>query len=136
MIHIAVALFQTCLILAVLLGYFFSQYKHDVGDGAFLNPVTLAVIGALELGVLFLSARYFQREELDLKRDLLELIHPWRGRYGVMARLRKTRGNIGEGKRSSTYYCLVLERMGPDDDLDTASLSTFADIESDEESRA
>lgn len=129
--------------MVIVIGFFLSRYLVSNGRLTFFNPITLVVLGSLELGVLSQCGRFFQREESTLKKDLLDLFHPWRQEYGVIAKVRKTRGQIadiareGEKKRSSNYYCLVLEKRGPDDDIDTVGLSTseITDIESDVESQ-
>lgn len=127
-IQIAVVIFQACLLMGLLLWLLLSRC---VGCGwSFFNPITLGIFGALEVGVLSQSGRYFQREEKKLKTELLELCLSWRREYGIIAKVRKTRGQVlvdGE-KKVSTYYCLVLEKMGPNDDADTVSVSTFADV--------
>lgn len=135
LIHIAVAIFQAFLFVVIMLGFFVSKLFMQ---RPFFNPITLGVLGTLEFGVLLQSARSFQMEEHTLTKDLLEIFHPWRD-YGVFAKVRKTRGQCrdGEGKKSSIFYCLVLEKRGPEDgDIDTASLSSFTEIESDIESQA
>ena len=64
-----------------------------------------------------------------MQRELQELFWPWRRAYNVVAKMRKTRGRItaNEDKKSSICYCLVLEKVGQDEDVDTASLSTFTE---------
>ena len=74
-----------------------------------------------------------------MKKELLELFVNWRQEYGIIAKIRKTRGHViedenREDKKASTCYCLVLEKMGPDDEIDTVSMSTFTDMESEIES--
>eukprot|EP00581_Thalassiosira_minuscula_P007479 CAMPEP_0183710540 /NCGR_PEP_ID=MMETSP0737-20130205/6250_1 /TAXON_ID=385413 /ORGANISM="Thalassiosira miniscula, Strain CCMP1093" /LENGTH=220 /DNA_ID=CAMNT_0025938833 /DNA_START=47 /DNA_END=709 /DNA_ORIENTATION=+ len=132
-IHIGVAMFQACLFAVILLGFFLTRYMRN--GKPFFNPITLGVLGTLEFGVLSQSGRILQREEIALTKELLELFRPWREQYGIMAKMRKTRGHNIEVEnkedQKSTCYCLVLEKMGPDDDLDTVSLSSsFTDIES------
>lgn len=131
MIQIALALFQACLFLVIMLGFFLSRYLNGI---SFFNPITLVVLGTMEFAVLSVSGRFFQREELKLKKELLDLVHPWRQEYGIIAKMRKFRGQIREeqvGKRSNTlYYCLVLEKRGPTDDIDTVSPSSLTDTES------
>merc|ERR1719253_2136338 len=103
----------------------------------FFNPITLSILVFLELCVLIQSARYFQREESKLKNDLLGVLHPWQQQYGIVAKMRKTRGRFGDdgdGKKSSMHYCLVLDKMDPEHD-DTASVSTFTEMVSDVESQ-
>lgn len=130
-VQILVAMFQACLFLVIMLGFLFSKYMNR----SFFNPITILVLGTLELGVLAQSARFLKREETRLIMELLKLLHPWRQEYGIIAKVRKTKGQITEGKKSSTHYCLVLEKMGPDRDIDTASVSTFTQMESDIESQ-
>ena len=134
-ITIGVAMFQACLVLVLLFGFFFSKYVIP-GGKTFFNPITLCVLATLEFGVISQSGRFFQREELALRKELLELLRPWRAEYGIVCKMRKARGEIRieDEKRSSTYYCLILEKMPPNYDLDTASMSTFTEIESMDES--
>ena len=123
-------LFQACILLGLLLWLTLSRY---VAGWSFANPITLGALGALECGVLAQSSWRFQAEERRLRADLLALCRSWRRDYGVFAKVRKTRGDIaaiGDGKQASTYYCLVLERVGPRGDADTVSVSTFADSDS------
>ncbi len=130
-ITIGVTMFQAVLLLVLLFGFFFSKYVIPSGK-TFFNPITLCVLATLEFGVLSQSGRFFQREELVLRKEMLELLRPWRAEYGIVCKMRKVRGEISieEQKRSSTYYCLILEKTGPDYDLDTASMSTYTGIES------
>ncbi|KAL7542841.1 hypothetical protein ACHAXR_012150 [Thalassiosira sp. AJA248-18] len=130
-VHIGVGLFQACMLLGIVLGFFLSRY---ILGKNFFNPITLGVLLVLEFGVLSQAGRLFQREENALTKALLELLHPWQQQYGIIAKMRKTGGPIGEGKKSAIYYCLVLEKMQPDNDTDTVSLSTCTDMESDIES--
>ena len=133
-VHFATALFQACLFIVVLIGFFLTKFQVI----NFFNPITLGVLGVLQIGILSQSARINKREESELCRQLHEVVHPWRDAYGIIAKIRKTRGQIGEdreGKSSSTYYCLVLEKIGPEHDLDTASISEFTEMESDVESQ-
>lgn len=137
-VHIGVGLFQACLFLAIILGFLVSRFS-DMGSKSFFNPITLCVLGLLQFGVLSQSGRFFQREESTLTKSLLEIMHPWKQEYRIIAKMRKTRGKIGgedsNEKRSHVYYCLVLEKMRPDDEIDTVSLSSFTDMESDVESQ-
>lgn len=94
------------------------------------QPITIAVLGTLEFGVLSQSTRFFQREESELVEALIELFQPWRERR-VIAKMRKVHGDIDDTKKSTTCYCLIIEKLGPDIGLDdTMSLSTFADFNS------
>eukprot|EP00970_Alexandrium_tamarense_P006391 scaffold1094_cov185-Alexandrium_tamarense.AAC.11 len=64
------------------------------------------------------------RASLDKVSDVLD-------NFGV-AKMRKSRGHINNAK-SSTYYCVMLEKICEGVDVDTASLSSFqstTDIES------
>mmetsp|Transcript_11375 Transcript_11375/g.20536 ORF Transcript_11375/g.20536 Transcript_11375/m.20536 type:complete len:223 (-) Transcript_11375:248-916(-) len=139
-IHLIATLFYMCLFIVLIFGFVSSLYT-DVT--IFLNPVTLGILGTLVLVVNYRSGRFFQQEENTLNKKLLEILHPWRQEYSIVAKLRKTRGQIGgsvdgrdsEGKISSVYYCLVLEKRGPEDDIDTISLSTFTDMESEIDSQ-
>lgn len=135
-IQIGVALFQACLFLVVMIGFILSRTIAV----AFFNPISLGILGTLELVFLSQFGRFFQREEIRLKDGLLQLTHPWRQQYGIIANVRKSRGRIGEdgvGKQSSSpiYYCLLLERSESGRSVDTISLSTHTDIESDIESQ-
>jgi hypothetical protein len=94
------------------------------------QPITIAVLGTLEFGVLSQSTRLFQREECKLVEALIELFQPFRERR-VKAKMLKVHGHIDDTKKSTTCYCLVIEKLGPDTGLDdTMSLSTFADFNS------
>jgi len=94
------------------------------------QPITIAVLGTLEFGVLSQSTRFFQREESELVDALIELFQPWRERR-VIAKMRKVHGDIDDTKKSTTCYCLIIEKLGPDTGLDdTMSISTFADFNS------
>eukprot|EP00956_Cyclotella_meneghiniana_P038886 scaffold161696_cov70-Cyclotella_meneghiniana.AAC.2 len=77
------------------------------------------------------------REESKLVSDLLAILHPWRSEYGIVAKLRKSRGKfiIGDNsqEKSVSCYCILLEKITPGYDLGTLSLSSFTDIESDDE---
>ena len=137
MIQIGLALFQSCMFTAIVLGFFLSKYMNGK---TFFNPITLIVLTTLEFLVLSQSSRLLKREENTLVKDLLELLHPWRDEYGIIAKMRKTRGQFQLGNRegkqkSSLYYCLLLEKIGPDTDMDTVSLSNITEIESDAESQ-
>ena len=138
-VAIGVALFHACMLVVVMIGFFMTRYNLLRGQ-TFFNPITLGVLGPLEFGVISQSHRLFQREEKTLSKELLELLRPWRQEYGIIAKMRRVRGQItsgeggGEQKQSSTYYCLLLEKMGPDHEADTMSLSTFTGIESEVES--
>ena len=132
-------MFQACMFMVVLLGFFLSKYLYMKGR-TFFNPITLTVLSTLEILVLSVSSRLLKREEITLIKDLLELLHPWREEYGIVAKMRKTRGQFQEGSRegkqkSSLYYCLLLEKIGPDTDIDTVSLSEMTEMESDVESQ-
>lgn len=128
-IHIGAVIFQAGLFIVIFLGLILSLY---IDSYSFFNPIIFGILGTLELGVLSQSGRVFQREEKQLKKELLDLFRPWRQQYSVVAKIRKTKGQIAEDKdkTSSTFYCLVLEKMRPDDDADTVSISTFTDVES------
>lgn len=130
LIHIGVAIFQGCLFLVIFLGFILSRYMNG---RTFLNPITLGVLGTLQFGVLSQSGRFFQQEENTLKKELLELFVNWRQEYGIIAKMRKTK--IEKNKKSSTCYCLVLEKMGPADEIDTVNMSAFTDMESEIESQ-
>ena len=109
---------------------------------SFFNPITVGVLGTLEFGILSQSARFFQQEERNLCKELLELFRPWRAEYSIIAKMRRVRGKIAHGKGTSTYYCLVLDKFTDQDidtDTDTMSVSTYmesvADMECDTDSR-
>lgn len=132
MATIGVAIFQACICVVIVLGFFCAKTT-------FFNPITIVVLGTLEFGVLLRSGRFYQREETVLIKDMLEVLHPWRQEYGIIAKMRKTRtqrrDNDGEAKTIALYYCLVLDKMGPDDDEGTVTMSTFTDEDSDVESQ-
>lgn len=124
----------------IVLGFFVSKYAST--KFPFFNPITLCVLGTFEVVVLFSSGNALYREESKLVAELLELLRPWRDDYGIVAKVRKTRGrsrtnNTGRSGRSnndkdnsSLYYCIVLEKITPGIDVDTVSLSSLTDIES------
>lgn len=102
----------------------------------FFHPITLCVMGTFEMLVLAGTGRMLHREESRLVSDLLALLHPWRDEYGVVAKMRKSRGKFsrrdGEKEKSTMCYCIVLEKITPGHDLGTLSLSSITDIESDD----
>ena len=138
-VHVAMNIFQACLFIVVVLGFFLTKY--NVLGQSFFNPITFGVLGTLEFTVLSITGRYFQREESVLIKELLALVKPRRQQYNVIGKVRKTRGKIGEDRegkaKSSNYYCLVLDKILPDTDVDTVSISSsaFTEIESDVESQ-
>ena len=125
LIAIGVALFQTCLLTVLILGFVLSRF-NVMQKQSFFNPITVGVLGTLEFGILSQSARFFQQEERILCKELLELFRPWRAEYSIIAKMRRVRGKIAHGKGTSTYYCLVLEKITDQDiDTDTMSISTY-----------
>jgi len=124
LIAIGVALFQTCLLTVLILGFVLSRF-NVMQKQSFFNPITVGVLGTLEFGILSQSARFFQQEERNLCKELLELFRPWRAEYSIIAKMRRVRGKIAHGKGTSTYYCLVLEKITDQDDTDTMSVSTY-----------
>jgi hypothetical protein len=127
-IAVCVAIFQGLILLSILIGFIFS--KFIMGNRPFLNPVSLGILVTLEFVILMSSGRYFQKEERKLTEGLLSLLHPWREKYEIVAKIRKTKG-----KNSSTIYCIVLEKLESEHDVDTASMSTCVDIDTDVESQ-
>ena len=103
----------------------------------FFNSINIIVMGSLELLVLTGTGHMRHREESKLVSDLLAILHPWRSEYGIVAKLRKSRGKfiIGDNsqEKSVSCYCILLEKITPGYDLGTLSLSSFTDIESDDE---
>lgn len=69
------ALFQVCVLVVIILRFVVSRCLDNV---TFFDPIFLAVLGALGMGVLSMSGRFVQREEKLLKKELLEIFHPWR----------------------------------------------------------
>ncbi len=131
-----VTTFQVCLLAICVLGFYITRYFISL---SFMkSPIFLGVLGVAELGVLLWSGRLMQREEAKLVNDLRQMFRPWKEDYGIFAKVRKSRGScmIGERSRSSTFYCVVLEKIGPNADYqyDTESLTTtHTDNESDVE---
>lgn len=134
--QILVCMFQACLFLVTMLGFFLSKYMQT----PLFSPIALVVLGSLEFAVLLQSGRFLIREEKKLVNELIQLLHPWRQEYGIIAKMRKTKGKLigaenREGRNSSTHYCLVLDKSRPDHDADTVSLSNFTEMESDIDSQ-
>jgi len=129
LVTIGVALFQFWWLSTIIIGFFISKYLVNF----FFHPITLAVFAALEFCVLYWSGRLHRREEMILSQNLLALFHPWRQEYGIIAKMRKVTGLIavesGVGKVAATYYCLVLEKATPANDIDTLSLSGRTDTD-------
>mmetsp|Transcript_4250 Transcript_4250/g.9480 ORF Transcript_4250/g.9480 Transcript_4250/m.9480 type:complete len:209 (-) Transcript_4250:391-1017(-) len=129
-----VTAFQVCLLVICMLGFYITRYFISL---SFMkSPIFLGVLGIAELGVLLWSGRFMQREEAKLVNDIRQMFRPWKEEYGIFAKVRKSRGTcmIGERSRSSTFYCVVLEKIGPNVDYhyDTESLTTtHTDDESD-----
>jgi hypothetical protein len=117
-----------------MIGFFVSKYAVSF---PFFDPVALCVMGAFELVVLSGMGQMLHREESRLASDLLALLYPWRDEYGIIAKMRKSRGKFRTdddgNEKSITCYCIVLEKITPALDLGTVSLSSFTDIESDDE---
>ena len=128
------ALSQALLLAWIVIGFLVSKY---VIYFPFFSPVSLAVLGSFELLVLSGAGRLQNREESRLISDVLALLHPMRDDYGIIAKMRKSRGKfvVDESghEKSITCYCIVLEKITPGLDIGTISLSSFTDIESDEE---
>ncbi|KAL3804559.1 hypothetical protein ACHAWO_005454 [Cyclotella atomus] len=129
-----VALSQACLLAWIIIGFLVSKY---ILSFPFFSPVALCVLGTFELLVLSGTGRMLHREESKLISDLLALLHPWTEEYGIVAKMRKSRGKFRVGdngkEKSITCYCIVLEKITPGLDIGTVSLSSFTDIESDDE---
>jgi hypothetical protein len=129
-----VALSQACLLAWIVIGFLVSKY---VLSYPFFSPVALCVLGTFELLVLSGTGQLLHRQESKLISDLLALLHPWRDEYGIVAKMRKSRGKftIGDSgkEKSITCYCIVLEKITPGLDIGTVSLTSFTDIESDDE---
>ena len=132
-VQIGCAMFQACLFFVVVLGFFASKYAGF----RFFNPITLGVLGVTEFVVLSQSAKLIRREEEKLVKEMLEVVHPWRQQYDIIAKMRKSRGKAGEELTYIPYYCLVLE-IDTDHDTDTVDLSTssMTDMESDIEEQS
>jgi hypothetical protein len=129
------AFFQACLLAFVVLAFFLSRYTSRF---PFFNPVTLCIIGVFEVIVLSGSGHVLRREESKLVADLLALLYPWRDEYGVVAKVRKSRGRCGThsntvNDKSVVYYCILLEKILLGTDVDTVSVSSHTDLESDAE---
>ena len=130
-----VTISQVMIIIGVLsmLGLYVSRY---VSTSFMRNPFLIGFFGFAEISLLVWSGRFVQQEENRLVKDLRELLYPWKDEYGIVSKVRKSRGtlSIGDKKKSSTYFCLILEKIGPNADYDTESLtSAFTDDESDVE---
>lgn len=129
-----VALSQILLLSWIIFGFIVSKY---VLPFPFFDSMNIIIMGALELLVLSSTGHMRHKEESKLVSDLLAILHPWRSEYGIIAKLRKSRGKfiIGDSlqEKSVTCYCILLEKITPGYDLGTRSLSTFTDIESDDE---
>eukprot|EP00956_Cyclotella_meneghiniana_P028427 scaffold65997_cov22-Cyclotella_meneghiniana.AAC.1 len=66
----------------------------------FFNSINIIVMGSLELLVLTGTGHMRHREESKLVSDLLAILHPWRSEYGIVAKLRKSRGKFIIGDNS------------------------------------
>jgi hypothetical protein len=125
-----VALIQIIIVLLGILG--FAMESHLSINMELLGPLIIGVAGLAEVVLLSGSGRLYQKEEAVLKANLMEVFYSWRNDYGIVAKMRKSRGHINNAK-SSTYYCVMLEKICEGVDVDTASLSSFqstTDIES------